>query len=496
MPRYLAIDWDDSELRVASANIQGAKVSVDDLVSAPLGEGTNVEAALRELIATHKLKASEALVCAPRSAVELRSLTVPPVPEDELPDIVRFQALREFSELSDDWPIDYLPISATEDGITVKAASMSPQRLKGITKPIEACEVKLIGLVLRPTALVAITKQLNPQPGQIRLLVDQVQNNAELTVIDGVKIQMMRTIHLPPNQEQAHRDDVLVNEIQRTVFAAKNQCRLDVDTVVFFGPQDMRRSQVDLTRSKLNLQAECVNPLDSVSVGGRVALGKIDSGKFAAAIGMLNEQGVADNHTIDLIRPRKAVEPPSRRNLYTLLALAAVCIVGAGLFGVWYELNGLDEQINSLRQTANGKKAEAEQAMKRIEKVESIQHWEKTSMNVLTELERLSTQMPDADSVQLSLVQGTPDPIGNGKVTLHGLAKGADSLEAVVTNLTDRDHRVHTDNAQKSNAQDKYDWTFRETMTIVNVTEEEALARKNATRGRLLGRPRMTTDSL
>ena len=310
MPRYLAVDWDDSELRVASANIQGDRVTVDDLVSKPLSSGGEVKDALSQLIAEHKLKASEALACAPRSAVELRSVTVPPVPEEELPDIIRFQALREFSELSEDWPIDYLPMTASEDGITVKAAAMSPNRVAEITQPVEACEIKTTGLVLRPTALTSIVKKLSPKKGEIRLLVDQLDTTAELTVIDGLSIQLMRTIHLPPHDQTEKRNEVLVGEIQRTVVAAKNQSNHNVETIVFFGSKELRKTQADLTRSKLNLKTECINPLDSVSVGGRVALAQIDSGRFAATIGMLCEQAADENQTIDLLRPRKPTEPP------------------------------------------------------------------------------------------------------------------------------------------------------------------------------------------
>ena len=493
MPRFLAIDWDDSELRIASANVQGDKVTVDDFVSKPMPDQANVEDAIKSLVAEHKLKATEALICAPRSSVELRSVTVPPVPEEELPDIIRFQALREFSELSDDWPIDYLPISADADGITVKAAAMSPKRLSTITQPIEACEIKPVGLMLRPTALTSIAKKLNPQKDEIRLLVDQVDTNAELTVIDGLNIQLMRTIHLPSGGDVEKRNEILVREIQRTVVAAKNQINHDVDSVVFFGSKEARKSQSDLTQAKLNLKTECINPLDSVSIGGRVAIGQIDSGRFAAAVGMLCEQAAEENQTIDLLRPRKPVEPPSRRNLYSLLGLTAACIVLAGIGGVWFQLDQIDQEIEVLRGSANSKKKQAELAEARIDKAESVLHWEKSSVNVLAELDRMSQKMPPAEEIKLAQASGMIDQTGNGKITLQGLAKESTSLDAVVTNLADANHKVHMPKAQQTKGSEKYAWTFNKSITVVNVTEEEAAARKLKAKRKLL-RPRLTTN--
>ncbi|MFC1758519.1 type IV pilus biogenesis protein PilM [Planctomycetota bacterium] len=489
MPRFLAIDWDDSEIRIASANVQGDKVSVDDLVSKPLADPANVQDALRGLIAEHKLKATEALICAPRSSVELRSVTVPPVPDEELPDIIRFQALREFSELSDDWPIDYLPVSADEHGITVKAAAMSPKCLREITQPIEACEIKPVGLMLRPTAIASIARKMDPHEGGLRLLVDQLDTKIELTVIDGLNIQLMRTINLPPGDNAEQRNSVLTSEIQRTVVATQNQTNNNIETVVFFGSKEMRQSQADLTQSKLNLKTECINPLDSVSVSGRVALGQVDSGRFAAAIGMLCEQASEENETIDLLRPRKPVEPPSRRNLYSLLGLTAACVVLAAIAGVWYQLDQFDREIKSLRSTAYSQKEQAEMATARIEKAASVLHWEKSSVNVLAELDRISQKMPPPEEIQLSQARGMIDQTGNGKITLQGYAKESASLETAVTNLADDNHKLQLPMAQKTKGSEKYAWTFNKSITVVNVTEEEAEARKLKSKRRML-RPR------
>lgn len=485
MPRYLAIDWDDTELRVAAANIHGDKVTIEDLVAAPLSDETQVNEALKRLIAENKLRASEAIICAHRSAVELRSLTVPPVPENELPDIVRFQALREFSELSEDWPIDYLPVRSTEEGITVKAAAMSPKRVAEATAQLDDCDLKPIGLILRPTALSALVATLQPKEGEIRLLVDILDRNAELTVVDGLNVHLMRTIHLPSgNAEQ--RDTMLVGEIARTTVAAKNQSHLNVATVVFFGSKESRRTQIELTQSKLNLKTECIDPLDSVSTSGKVALDSKDVGRFAAAIGMLCEQASEEHHTIDLLRPRKPIKPPSRRRLYTFVGLAVACCVVAAVSGVWYQLALLDSDIEMLRTTASRKKMEASKADARIENIERIQLWETSAVNWLDEFERMSTQMPEADYVQLTQMTGTINARGNGNVTLQGLASGPKVVDEIVADLTDDKHKVQTDNAQETGISERYPWSFKKTMTVVNATAEEAAEEK-----KVAGRPRL-----
>ena len=106
MPRMLAIDWNDSQIRLALTNVQANTVTIENTAEMSLTEGelSVVEIAKRISATLNELrwKVSECLTIIGRSEVELRTVTVPPVPENELPDIVRFQSLREFSEINDD----------------------------------------------------------------------------------------------------------------------------------------------------------------------------------------------------------------------------------------------------------------------------------------------------------------------------------------------------------------------------------------------------------
>ena len=78
-------------------------------------------------LAEHGLSRIEALVAVGRASIELRFLSTPPAPEEELPDLVRFQAVRQFTTLGDDWPLDFVPLSPNADGgINVLAAAISP----------------------------------------------------------------------------------------------------------------------------------------------------------------------------------------------------------------------------------------------------------------------------------------------------------------------------------------------------------------------------------
>ena len=100
MAKKIAIDWDESELRLVTAQCSGTHVKVTEAALIPIEDG-NVLETLRDAIAQRSLTRTDTLVAIGRGKAELRELQLPPVPDDELPDMVRLQAIRSFASAGD-----------------------------------------------------------------------------------------------------------------------------------------------------------------------------------------------------------------------------------------------------------------------------------------------------------------------------------------------------------------------------------------------------------
>ena len=94
MARLLAIEWDGSEARMAVASSRGEAMVVEHAFTVALketaGEAAPAESpvgeALAAALAARRIGRLDALVGVSRSSVELRQMSLPPVPDDELPD--------------------------------------------------------------------------------------------------------------------------------------------------------------------------------------------------------------------------------------------------------------------------------------------------------------------------------------------------------------------------------------------------------------------------
>src|SRR6188472_1408962 len=137
MSRLVALEWDAKEARVAIGRDRAGGVAVDQAFVVPLPQREessgekgptaepDVGAILAKALADHGISRSEALVAVGRANIELRFLSTPPVPEEELPEVVRFQAVRSFTTFGDEWPLDFVPLEPNADGgMNVLAAAI------------------------------------------------------------------------------------------------------------------------------------------------------------------------------------------------------------------------------------------------------------------------------------------------------------------------------------------------------------------------------------
>ena len=212
MAKFLAVEWDANELRLVRANLRGSDVVVEEASSFPFGELTIGTAAadanasksstrsLREVLAealqsqASGRQNATTLIAVPRSNVEVRVLPVPVVPEDELPDIVRNQALRQFSSIGEDWPLDFVPLAGNpEDEMqSVLATTISPELVHDIQETCLDGDSQAARLVLRPFATGSLVQRaLGAQLPECSLIVELLGEEADLTVLHANQVVFM-----------------------------------------------------------------------------------------------------------------------------------------------------------------------------------------------------------------------------------------------------------------------------------------------------------------
>lgn len=475
MARLIALEWDAKELRLAVGRTRGTSLVVEQALSVPLppreagkesaGE-TEVGSALASAVANLGLGRCEAFVAVGRANIELRFLSTPPVPAEELPDVVRFQALRQFTTLGEEWPLDFVPLSPTSDGgMNVLAAAISPELVEQIRKACAAANLTVGRLVLRPFAAASLLQQ-ELADSRCRMIIDLLRDDADLTVLIGPQVIFPRTVRLPTLTEPEPLAKAILGEVRRTIIAAQNQLGgRRVEEVIMFGDGAHHSVLKQLLEKELSLSVRLVDPLERVEWSDTQAPRPELPGTFAPLMGLLTDEAAGRAPAIDFLHPRRRPEPPNqqRRLAVAGAAVAALVLLGFGL--LQWQLWTLDAQITRLTIERNNQDKLAKKSAEPVRNVAKLDEFASRDTVWLDELARLAQRLPPPEAVivtELSTRQSKTGP----QLLISGYADTANRVAELEDSLRDERHTVSGKGTTQDLRRQQLPWTFEETVTI------------------------------
>lgn len=481
MPRFVALEWDNSEARILVARTRSGQVDLEHALSVPLAAsdarapadlGGKIHEALRQVGAT----GLEALIAVGRANIELRFLTVPPVPADELPDLVRFQATRQFSQPIEEGLLDYAPLASSGDPPTsVLAAAITPDLLKTIREVCEAAKVIPKHLVLRPFAADSlVTDRLEAESCVIT--VDRLAEEVDLTVVLGGQAVFPRSVRVGNYGTAEEQAVTIVGEMKRTIAAAQHQIAGHrVSSVLILGREAEQRVLAETIARDLSMTVGFVDPLEAVTLSAilRESL-PANISRFAPLVGALVDESRGRRHEIDFLSPRKRPAPKDRRR-QLILAAAAVGVVLVGLLGsAYWQFSSLESEISALQSEATKLDKRLKQAKPVVDRATVIDEYAALQVPWLDELRKLSTDLPPGDKVILDELQASAE---GRRIIIVGGATSAEEVPQLELKLSDERHNVSGTGVSIVPQNAPYSASFRETITLVEPKEPPAQRR-------------------
>ena len=483
----LAIEFDDQNLLVTAARsgigqlriTHVFQISSDGKTDEAIGEE------LKQQIQSLGIGKCDGVVVVGRSKTEIRELSVPPAPEDELPDMIRFQARKEFASLDDDWPLDYVPLKVNDGATTqVLAAAMPPELEQSIKTICGLANVKLKRILLRPFAAADLIKS-QFSDGALRLIVDQNTDTTDLSILDGQRLLATRTVRMPAQLESDKRSKLMIAEVRRTLAAARTSTAgRKVEHVVISGEEKRNRLLAGDLAGPLELNVEFVQPFESVGVERKIDVNAIERpGRYMSSLGGLKTELAGGRPELDFLNPRRPVIKKVDYRKYWYCAALAATIGLIGLFCAWSVLRSQQSEIAeqeaillekvSLNEGTNGQPS----VDQRVAEIQKIDQWKLDEVNWLVELSEFSQRylLPDdviADSFVASVRPNFPGTINlNGRI-VDELSKTDQLIESLGT----RPYSVEpidtgVDNSQRDS---KLRSTFEYLIKIVEPATEES----------------------
>ena len=463
MVRKLAIDWDERELRLVAAQCSGSNVKVTDARVIPIED--NVLETLKAALDGRGMENTETLVAIGRGQAELRELQLPPVPEDELPDMVRFQAGKSFATAGDNANVDYLVTNRSDSGVEMIAAALGDQELASIRRICESGSLVPKRISIRPLSAAALylLKQ-ERSSGNDTVLIDLLSDEAEIVVARGGRVIFVRTVRMP--SAEAARGRALAGELKRSLVACGSSGTLE--RVVLWGRAAVHSQDVEMLVEATDSKVEVLDPFSLVDVDRNTKANMPEHvGRLAPLVGLLVADEAGADRLLDFLNPRKRVEQVI--NPYRKYVIAGVPVAVAALvaFLIYRQLGALDAQIELLKTTNSQKEKGVKAADVSIARTEMVDKYLDGDVNWLNEIRRLAVKVPESDKLIVRSLYAVSDTRnGGGSITLEGSVTKPSVIEEFEGAVRDDFRSVQGDGTGEVKSAGPYRWSFTETIKV------------------------------
>ncbi len=492
MARMIALNWPGKgkQVRWVLASSRGSRLALEAAGTLALpseAEGAGAALQLGELLRSElggKAKGAVALLSVDRSQVELVSLTLPPAPDTELPELVRNQAMRENVAIGDDAELDFVPLD--DDPAQprhVTAVAISGTRLEQMRAVLNDAGLVPKAIVVRPYATAALVLDSLEDRDQTCLVVNVVEEEIDLVALSKGRIAYWRTLRQANVSQDRAAAARLAAEIQRTLVVARVQLAGQaIEAVYLCGGLDEHPALVEVLREQLPLPLTLVDPL---AAHGGLDEAPQASGPLSALVGMLAVEANGAKHAIDLLHPRKQPGPPDRRRTLVLAGAAAAVVLLLGGYQVWSTFSTADEQIETLTADRDRLDDLLKQAGQKKKVIQSLRDWSKNDVNWLDELRDLSLRFPsgrDAVVLRMGLNQGRG---AAGEIDVVGIVRDPIVVSHIENNLRDAYHQISSRHMQERLQENDYSWHFESSIEVAAQARPicQPLARRRQSRG-------------
>lgn len=476
MPRLLAIEWDQHEARFVTATTGRNRLTIDSAGSISLPQADDGERlppaevgqAVRAGLKQQGAGGGSCLLGISRSSIELCQITLPPIPDEDLPEAVRYQAARELSSFADSTLLDFVPLPAEEgEQRTVLAAAVSPEQAALLNETCQAAGLKPTRWLVRPHAAGSLfCKQLRPSE-RVSLLVTCLTDEADLEVVVDGRVLLCRTVRPPKPAEGESSTAPLLAEIKRTIFAVQNQPGGGpVSAVYLCGAPSEHRDLVEQIDSELSLPAEVFQPFSNLTLSRDLEERLPEHpGRYTALLGMVVDEA-SPSHAIDFLHPRKKPAPADRRRVAIMAASLVGLLLFAGLYNVWGRFADENHKIAKLKGDLKKLDQSAKKAAEKETIVAAIKEWQTTDVDWLDELRDLSLRFPKPRDAVLLRMTLAGKSSGGGSIELEGLVRDPSIVNQMESSLRDDFHEVRTKRVQESVQGANHTWKFDSSLLV------------------------------
>lgn len=452
----LGIDWGEKSLTGVWAIREGGTLRMRRAFQWTFPESNEGESSPAELGSWLKGQCSSfgsdagpVHVVLPRQSIATRRLDLPLAPDEELPEMVRFQAATKSSRQLSDMAIDFVPFPAGAQATSrsVLLATIDRERMEDIQGAVQGAGLTLGSVGVSPIGVAEVAARYEVMQGedaeQATLVIYKDGHRIEISILH--RLRLLFSHHTIQEQEDERSIRSTMTEITRSsVVISQTSSGVEIGRVCLVGDTASLGGLEAPLRERFGGQLHVVDPTRLPGIVSDSAVDRDSLTRSSPAIGaLLGLEGRVVN-AIDFLNPRKT--PPKRNELQRRAILIGGGVAAAALVGgtgMWMYSGSLDSEIEELKRRAAMTKRSLAAGETADKDHELLKQWLQSAVDPLEETRRLNEVLPGGDRILLiesHVFTGTGDAIA--RITAVGMARSVRDIEDLNQQLNEIGYRV------------------------------------------------------
>ena len=486
MATYLAIDWEQQHLcGLEGESARGAEVTRCFTLSWP--ESIDVtetpEAAgewLKEQLAGLGVSSRQVLLTLPREDAVVRHLELPAVSDEELPDLVRFQASTKSALSLDKLCLDYMPLPQREDfeGRDVLMTTIAADRVANIRSVLTAAGLELQSISLTPVATAELVSRVEEPDARAEnaasLILSRHGDRVEISVVQNHRLVFSHSTRVVSGDETQKTQSILV-EVSRTSIALQKLSHgIRIVHAWVVGAAGSHAELIGALNARLDCEATTVDPLETTDVTLRTQDTPGDRTLYAGPVGMLLARERTSVEAIDFLNPRKYVEKRNWRQYRLAIAGGTAAVLLLTLLGVrWALMANLEGKIAERKTEIAEIQGSLNSQKTTLATATTIRTWQRKDRQWLEDFRRLIETMEGTERYYFSELQvNSGSGTALGEIVAHGAAKEREHVEDLYNKIESNEaFEVQPRDITPDSDDSKYPWQFVLEIEIVDPVE-------------------------
>lgn len=409
----LFVEWDQTRLLVVQGSSQNGSTILQHAFAVErdpnLRPGELGDVLKRELD-SRGIKASAAVVVFPRELVTFSRVTVPNLPVEELPDLVKMQAATKLTVPVESVCLDFTPLPVV-DGMQTRDVLLvtAPQeKVNGAKTALSICGLEVISLQV---SSFAIAEEVSASK-----LLDRTDGNDGLDVVISLSADRIEMLYLAgpllvfshsgaswsseEKIEQAVRSEVSRAQMAATEATGGNQ----VARITLIGTPEITSAVPDEISKRLNgAEVRRVDP-SSLFTGNRHD--SVSPSDLVGLAGAMAQGAKGKYEVVDLVNPRKPLEKKDYTKAKQI-AVVALALIACVMLWKWRAdtIADKEDKIAELEKETAKLRKRYKDSKDLLDLNKELTAWEARDLNWLDEMQRIRDLMEGTDRVLVKKFQ-------------------------------------------------------------------------------------------